>query len=1331
MNVAGSELDWIAAIDGSQFHAELRAMRSDLNNFTSSMQTQGAQIESFANKATAAAAGFFSTQAAFGFVKSMVDVRGEFQKIEIAFNTMLGSKEKADQLMAEAVKLAAITPFTLQDVASGAKQLLAYGFAANDITKDLTMLGNVAAGVGSQLGDLTYLYGTLRASGRVTQVDINQFAGRGIPIYEELAKVLNITTAEVRNYVSAGKIGFPQVEKAFQNMTGQGGKFFNLMQEQSKSLTGQLSNLEDAWDRMLNALGKSQEGIIGDGIQAAISLVDNYQKVIEVIELLVITYGSYRAALLLTTTVTGGMSAVELVHYNILVMKDKLMGILTSKQAALAVSTAAYTAVLAGLVAVGYSLIQYQNAAEIAEESLTEAKNKGARAVENETEKIDGLIKTIKDHNTSKREQKQAYDELLLTTKGALDHYSQEEIAAGKGATAINQYKESVRKATEAEQEFADYKGLQDQIDKINEKGIEAITTFDRLAISFSGFFKAMKEIAKGNLSGAISEISNTFDSRLAQTKVSDLKSAQSKILSSNPEVQKLVDAQKAAKAAAEEQKAKELQAQKTAEQLAKEAAAAKKYNVLLEKRKDLEREISQDLAGARASGLDDEAQQIAAINKKYDDRIAAIDKLNAKLNASDQMSKTPVESARNIELGVAGVDAIINGKNGYKDELDRKKKLYEEYEQAKIDLGEKLADEMYKNEILDYKSFADYISKDIESRKGKTDLLSTKKNEVAAPIKVEEDKNQRLQFQKLLVDTQTFEQSRNLIIEKAIKDAADLRAKGYNLQAEQAIANGKEELERFDQNTIQQIAGYKKLFDGFTRMSTDAITEYIQKAKQKANADLAAGLLTRKAYDLVIKAINNAKASLNDAIPSQLRGFAQIFKDLASSSNGLSSGLTNVLNILGDMVSAAADVKQGVADTMDALKSYKETKAEAGGGLLGTLTAGLSVAGPAGKAIGAVVNVVKGITSFFKAAKESARQAAAELQAYQDNMVKGELAYNQLLRERERTLKSIGDLSLSELRNRQAILNTQESQAQQDYDRLLAMIKSTGQQITGEHTEEYGGFLGFGKKSRVVQDLAGVAGSDFKSLEKLYNENKLTDSTKAWFEELQKIKSEMDDIGQSAQDAFDEIDQRVTGTTAASITDAIISGFKNGKRFASDFADDFKGMMQDSFLSLFRDNYLNAAISDFYKRFASLSGDSNGLTDDDVEVLRDAYNAAIQNGLDKLADLDKITGGSSASQSEKGGIQAEIANKITQDQASELTGLFRAQYDITKQISLTALDHLKIATIGIHSLEMIEQHTFNTVAELKASNANLEKIITNTKPLPQAQSSASLTGSR
>lgn len=272
-----------------------------------------------------------------GFVSDLINVRGQFQQLEIAFSTMLKSKEAADKLMTELVDIAAKTPFDLQGVAQSAKQMIAYGSSAENVGDELVMLGNVAAGVGSQLSEIAYLYGTLRTQGRAYAVDIRQFAGRGIPIYEELAKVLGVTKDEVSGLVKEGKVGFKEVEQAFKNMTSESGIYYNLMQEQSKSLTGQISNLKDAWDSMLNKIGKETQGIASTGISTIKSLIENYETIGRILAGLIITYGTYKAACIAVTAVqalhTAGINALtvaERIHYGWLVLTEKAQRLLNA-----------------------------------------------------------------------------------------------------------------------------------------------------------------------------------------------------------------------------------------------------------------------------------------------------------------------------------------------------------------------------------------------------------------------------------------------------------------------------------------------------------------------------------------------------------------------------------------------------------------------------------------------------------------------------------------------------------------------------------------------------------------------------------------------------------------------------------------------------------------------------------------------------------------------------------------------------------------------------------------------------------------------------------------
>jgi len=172
------------------------------------------------------------------------------------------TKALEDQL----ITLAKTTPFELTEVQTATKQLMAYGFKAGDVVETIRTLGDVSSGIGAPLGDIAYLYGTLKTSGRVTLMDLRQFAGRGVPIYEVLAKRLNTTTAAINGLASAGKIGFRDIEGAFKDMTSAGGQFFNLMDAQSKTVGGQLSNMADGWEQLKVKIGQSQTGILSTTI---------------------------------------------------------------------------------------------------------------------------------------------------------------------------------------------------------------------------------------------------------------------------------------------------------------------------------------------------------------------------------------------------------------------------------------------------------------------------------------------------------------------------------------------------------------------------------------------------------------------------------------------------------------------------------------------------------------------------------------------------------------------------------------------------------------------------------------------------------------------------------------------------------------------------------------------------------------------------------------------------------------------------------------------------------------------------------------------------------
>ena len=299
------ELNITETLNNDEFLRNLEKSNQALSSHTANVQRESSKIDDALSNIGKVAAGYFGIQAMQSFVSQLVNVRGEFQQLDVAFSTMLRSKEKANELMAQIVDTAAKTPFTLTQVASGAKQLLAYQVAAEDVNDTVIRLGNISAGVSVPLDRLILAYGQVKAKGKLQGDDMRQFTEAGIPMIHELAKVMGVADNEISKMVESGKIGFPQVQQVVQNLTNSGGMFYNLMEKQSKTLTGELSNLHDAWDRMLNKMGESNDGALSGMILSATSLVENYQEVLDIIGGLVIVYGAYKAAVIAVNVVSA------------------------------------------------------------------------------------------------------------------------------------------------------------------------------------------------------------------------------------------------------------------------------------------------------------------------------------------------------------------------------------------------------------------------------------------------------------------------------------------------------------------------------------------------------------------------------------------------------------------------------------------------------------------------------------------------------------------------------------------------------------------------------------------------------------------------------------------------------------------------------------------------------------------------------------------------------------------------------------------------------------------------------------------------------------------
>lgn len=383
--------------DQTDIKKDIEAIKKQFESLTEKTKEEGKkQAEVWQNLVKGATA-YFTLQGASAFIKQVVAVRSQFQQLEISFGTMLKSKEKANELMAQMADLAAKTPFGLEEVSEGAKRLLAFQVPAEEVTETLRRMGDVAAGLGVPMGQLIHVYGQVKAQGKLMTNDLYQFMNAGIPIIAELSKVVGKSETEIKDMVSAGKIGFPEVQAVIKNMTNEGGLFFNLMAEQSKSLGGQISNLGDSFDQMLNDIGKASEGYISGAIQGVTFLVENYKTLGKVIAGLIVTYGAYRTAVLVNIALTKGWAVaakedaiakgIQTVATNAATIATKALNAAMKANPYVLVATA-----VVGLGAAMWALKDKTTAADKAQQDYNNQKQQSIDWEQQHKQKIDELI---------------------------------------------------------------------------------------------------------------------------------------------------------------------------------------------------------------------------------------------------------------------------------------------------------------------------------------------------------------------------------------------------------------------------------------------------------------------------------------------------------------------------------------------------------------------------------------------------------------------------------------------------------------------------------------------------------------------------------------------------------------------------------------------------------------------------------------------------------------------------------------------------------------------------------------------------------------------------
>lgn len=236
-----------------------------------------------------------------GFVKSLMDVRGQYELIERSIGAVLNDFEKGSQIFREQQTLALKSPFTVIDLASTTKMLAAYNFEAEELVDVSKRIADISAALGVPMERLTYNLGQIRAQTVLTARDARDFANAGLSITSELAKMYTeqeqriVSVGDVMDRMSNKMVSFTDVMKVLNRYTDEGGMFYDFQAKQAETLAGKLSNLTDAYDFMLNEIGKEHQGILTGSISVVQKLFENWRAVSSALTVVISTIGAYKA----------------------------------------------------------------------------------------------------------------------------------------------------------------------------------------------------------------------------------------------------------------------------------------------------------------------------------------------------------------------------------------------------------------------------------------------------------------------------------------------------------------------------------------------------------------------------------------------------------------------------------------------------------------------------------------------------------------------------------------------------------------------------------------------------------------------------------------------------------------------------------------------------------------------------------------------------------------------------------------------------------------------------------------------------------------------------
>lgn len=1315
--------------DNSNFIRKLHECENGVRNTSKQIEQSGLSIEDLFNRMTKAAAAFGAGFTAKELISNIAQVRGEFQQLEVAFKTMLGSEEKANALMQQLVKTAATTPFDLQGVANGAKQLLAYGENVENVNDDLIRLGNIAAGLSQPLGDIVYLYGTTMTQGRLYTQDLNQFTGRGIPMIRELAKQFNVAENEVKGLVEAGKVGFPEVQKVIMSLTNEGGMFYNLMQEQSKTITGQISNIEDAIATMFNEIGKANEGIINDALSGVSYLVENYEKVGRVLLEIVGTYGAYRTALMVTSSLqalqASGITALttkEAVHYGWLVLTKKAQDALNLSMLKNPYVLAA--AAIAGLAYGIYKLATAETETERAVRKTNEALEAQEGYYEGLKNKASELSNILSNESKSIEERFIAYRQLQRLMPEVFQNMDWETAKRKTNAELIKlETDELLRRQriglkTKVVMSQQKIQGLENSIIKTDNRG---------------GYTGALKE----DLSAARKEL------EIYTKALDDFEKA-------DEQAKKDADKPTVYNKKYWEGKKKEAEDARAALNSSKENS--KEWNKYTKQIQEAQKQIDKYSDSKTAKEYNSIVNQQKKISELLDKQ--ATERKRKEQDLENQLTQSRIDAMAEGEAKIRAQRELDNKK-----EIQDLERQREDYIRTEIELQRKAFDEQ---ESLREKQTNNYKKKTFDASTVKVDTSAFDKiiNNTILRQDIYPYQEEMKYWNEYLKEYGTFQQKKAAINEE------------YNLKISEATTKGaKKSLEKEKENKLKEVSfeelkssiNFANIFGNLDAQSTEALVKMRDNLKEVINkaakdikpTDLKALQDAFKEIDLKITVRNplgelknsadNYRNATSAVIKAQedlntvIQGGEVITKVYTDENGKLTTRLLTLTQAENNLAAAQSDRQKALSKLTQAANSIGQKGMEvvnAGNDVVGMLeNFGVKVPEAISKTLDGIGQVMSGLERIDLTKPFSAITGAVSVLAGVGNTIAGLFGfggadysrYNEMVDEYNKLneiwdelidkKKEYIDMSYGpeaakagdeaiEIANKSIesykILGRErlQSGASAGSHSIGVRIRNSMSQELWDQWDEFAKSIGK-DPDFIGGRLSGLFNLTAEQLEKLKEEapgfwSKLDGDVQNYLNKIIEGEERIEDIQKAVQ-------EQLTQTSFDSLFDSFIDTLMDMDASSKDFADNFGEYMRKAiFTQMFSKGYEDE-LRKWYDSFSAAMGKEGGITSSDIKDLREGWDIIVNGALEDRKAWEQIVGGGGTFTSQ--GSSKKGFATMSQDSADELNGRFTALQIAGEEIK----NQMMAVVMGINSLTSI-----SSIGNEVLNNILTQHVITN-----------------